>query len=197
MNLVGARTTFANHAVCLCPSFARYATGGHLRGSRSCRWRCAGWQELSQPADHWTEDDEQADSASLAATASAPTPGKPVDSLTQRTANFSQRLTNWLRQQSWLPKSGADGEPLKIELSLDALDRPHATLSGPPDNPLNEALNEQLSNALASDPSWLDEFRHLALDRGEQQGPTHSNVNNQHLTIEIPSATIEAEHRWK
>lgn len=135
--------------------------------------------------------------AADAEAASETTELTPTDSVTERTQSFSQRLSNWLRQQPWL-KSMAKGDgstdgtsngALAIELSLDELDRPHATLAGQP--------SQQLDEALANDPSWLDEFRHLALDRAEQMGPTNSNSMTQYLTIEQESATMDAAHQWK
>ncbi len=109
-------------------------------------------------------------------------------SLTERTMAFSQRLAKWLRQQPSLASKGEDNRPIDIQLSLDQLDRPTATLSGEPSDELIEALNNE--------PGWLDEFRELALDRIEQMGPTSSNSPLQSLTIHQESATMDVQHRW-
>lgn len=128
--------------------------------------------------------DAQADVGRAPSTTSTATP----DTVTQRTGSLSQRLASWLRQQSWLKDARQVDGPMTLELSLDKLDRPQAKLDGQP--------SPELDAALANDPSWLDEFRKLALDRIEQLGPTNSNSSLQSLTIHQESATIEAEHRW-
>ena len=122
------------------------------------------------------------------ATALSASSAVSTDTITERTGSLSQRLANWLRQQSWLKAAHNGDGPVTLELSLDQLDRPQAKLDGQPSAELNAAL--------ANDPSWLDEFRQLALDRIEQMGPTSSNSSLQSLTIQQESATIAAEHRW-
>ena len=99
----------------------------------------------------------QTEEAAASTTSSAPT-----DTITQRTNSLSQRLANWLRQQSWLKNAHKADSPVTLELSLDQLDRPQAKLDG--------QSSPELNAALANDPSWLDEFRKLALDRIETDG---------------------------
>ena len=63
---------------------------------------------------------------------------------------------------NWLGERQPSGD-LDIQLSLDSLDGPHITASG--------QAAEAIDSALAQDPTWLQEFRELALDRMAEQGP--------------------------
>ncbi|MCC6511529.1 MAG: hypothetical protein IT423_20690 [Pirellulaceae bacterium] len=81
------------------------------------------------------------------------------NSLMQRTHSWGERFLSWLRQQ---PGGQKMAEQVDIELSLDDLDRPEAIFSGP--------FNDQLQAALDADPTWLQEFRELALDRADELG---------------------------
>ena len=137
------------------------------------------------------ETDASAEATSTATTAANGTKQSTAsapDSVSERSAAFSQRLTSWLRQQPWLKNAGQGERPLKVELTLDQLDQPHATLSGQPSAELDEAL--------ANDPSWLQQFRDLALDRIEQLGSFASTASLPSLTIQQESATIDAQHQW-
>lgn len=108
--------------------------------------------------------------------------------LAQRSQSLAEKLSSWLRQQPWLKQAVADDKPLQVELSLDQLDRPHATVNGAP--------SPELDQALAADPRWMEQFRDLALDRIEQSGSLDSNASPQTLTIQQANANTSAEHRW-
>lgn len=139
----------------------------------------------------WTDGATESQTKELNSATSTPSPktaNSANDSITQRTHSLGQRLASWLRQQSWLKNSGNHEGRLTIDLSLDQLDRPHATLSGQP--------SAQLDEALANDPSWLEEFRSLALDRIEQMGSAYSNSPLQSLTIQQDSGTMAPETKW-
>ncbi len=131
-----------------------------------------------------TASGAQSDSTATALAADTAQP----DTITQRSESLAQRIASWLQQQPWLKNSGAAQQPVSIELSLDQLDRPRATLGG--------QSSPELDAALASHPDWLDEFRDLALDRLEQSAPSNSNWSAQSLTIQQDSATMDVQHRW-
>ena len=63
---------------------------------------------------------------------------------------------------SWLNQLHPTGD-LDVQLSLDSLDQPHLTIDGQKSAAFNAAM--------AEDPTWLQEFRELALDRMDEQGP--------------------------
>lgn len=162
-------------------SVARDAVAGSAQVGKSFLNLLASWTD-------GTTESQAKELNSATSTSSPTTVGSTTDSITERTKSLSQRLAAWLRQQSWLKNSGNHEGPLTIDLSLDQLDRPHATLSGQP--------SAQLDEALANDPRWLEEFRSLALDRIEQLGSAHSNSPLQSLTIQQDSGTMAPETKW-
>lgn len=76
--------------------------------------------------------------------------------LSDKTQAWCQRLMNWLSQHQ--PSGDLD-----IQLSLDSLDGPQVAVDG--------QGADAIDSALADDPTWLQEFRELALDRIDEQGP--------------------------
>lgn len=161
-------------------SVARDAVAGGTQVGKSFLNMLTGWTKAG--------DQEQA-AITNEANASELNQSTTNDSLRERSQSFSQRLANWLRQQPWLNTHGNGDGKLNVELSLDQLDRPHATLGG--------NSSRELNDALANAPEWLDEFRKLAIDRSEQISSTLTNSPTQYLTIEHESATMIAEHEWK
>jgi hypothetical protein len=91
-----------------------------------------------------------------AATAAAEPQNDSKSTLSDKTKSWCQRFMSWLSERQ--PTGDLD-----IQLSLDSLDQPHIAVSG------DQA--ESLNSALAQDPTWLQEFRDLALDRAAEQGP--------------------------
>jgi hypothetical protein len=91
------------------------------------------------------------------ARASADADENAVPGLTGKMQAWCDRFFHWLDQRQ------PTGE-LDIQLTLDSLDTPQLSASG--------QGAEQLQAALEQDPTWLQEFRELALDRVAEQGPT-------------------------
>jgi hypothetical protein len=77
----------------------------------------------------------------------------------------------------WLGRNRSS-QDLEMTLSLDSLDQPHVSAQGDG--------AEAVEAALAQDPTWLQEFRELALDRSAELGGSASGS----LSAASPSLKI-------
>ncbi len=111
-------------------------------------------------------------------------PSRP-DSLSERTRSFSQRLVTWLRNQG----AGPHTANKTLQLSLDSRDVPRVLVNGQPSAAVDQALSK--------DPTWLQEFRELALDRiDDLAGLASSATASMTLTIRPQSDTMSPETTW-
>lgn len=95
---------------------------------------------------------------------------------------------------SWLGKhrsaGNASAEDVDMELSLDSLDQPHVSVNG--------QSAEAIDAALAEDPTWLQEFRELALDRSaELGGPASGALSAPPLSLKITQRDGEVQAAWQ
>lgn len=79
-------------------------------------------------------------------------------SVAERTRAWCQKLLGWIGEQQG---GGATGD-VDLHLTLDELDQPQVRAEGP--------ASDAIQSALAQDPTWLQEYRELALDRMAEQG---------------------------
>ena len=110
---------------------------------------------LSQIATPDADDSSHASAPAATQSAPADSPAQPNSSLSDKTKSWCQRFMGWLNQRH--PTGDLD-----IQLSLDSLDQPHLTIDG--------QQSEAFNAAMAEDPTWLQEFRELSLDRMDEQG---------------------------
>jgi hypothetical protein len=117
-----------------------------------------------------------------AAAGSRPSPLSQQPSPT-KTQSWSQKLI------SWLGRERAAGD-VEMQLSLDELDQPHVSVQG--------ENAQAIEAALAQDPTWLQEFRELALDRSaELGGAANGSASATPLSLKITQRDGELETTWQ
>lgn len=135
--------------------------------------------------------DKEASAASEAAPAAKP-------ALPSKTQSWSEKLMSWLANYrvsgnsssgNFSSGNSSSGE-LEVELSLDALDQPHVSVHG--------ENAEAIEAAMAADPTWLQEFRELALDRSaDLGGPASGPLNAPPLSLKITQRAGEVDAAWQ
>jgi hypothetical protein len=130
---------------------------------------------LSKLASPGSSDDSAAAPASGEAAGPAPQ--------ASRTQSWCEKL------MSWLGSSGSSSD-LQMTLSLDSLDQPHVSAEG--------KNAEAVEAALAQDPTWLQEFRELALDRAaELGGGASGSPDAAPLTLNISQRDGQVQAAWQ
>lgn len=101
-------------------------------------------------------------------------------SLLSRAQSWSEKMMQWLNRHP-STQAAASGD-LDVELSLDSLDQPHVSVQG-------EGAAE-VEAALASDPTWMQEFRELALDRSAE-------ISGSPQALKISQRDGEVQAAWQ
>ncbi len=74
-----------------------------------------------------------------------------------KTKSWSRDFIRWLGER-------VDISSTKIQLSLNELDQPTISIEG------DEQAIKEIQQALDNDPTWMQQFRELALDQASQRG---------------------------
>lgn len=130
---------------------------------------------LSKLASPLSSSDSTSGDAGTAATADSSGALSSPSGVAGKTQSWCQKFMNWVGQQ----RAGGD---LDITLSLDNLDQPHLVVEG--------SGVEALEEAIAQDPTWLQEFRELALDRAAEQ------TSSSPLTLKIKQQSGQIKTQW-
>lgn len=116
------------------------------------------------------------------------TPSASKPSSASKIQSWSEKLMSWLGKHRSVGSAAA--EDMEVELSLDALDQPHVSVNGQSAAAIDAALVE--------DPTWLQEFRELALDRSaELGGPPGGALSAPPLSLKIAQRDGQVQAAWQ
>ena len=119
----------------------------------------------------------------LSSAVPAQSQGSGPDGLSTKTRSWCERLVSWLRREHGV-------QSLDARVTLDQLDQPQLEVQG-------DQADDVLA-ALEQDPTWLQEFRELALDRAGQLAPSSmATPPSLALTLQLSSDDQPVVARWQ